>query len=367
MAENPLRILEVITPSHYSGAERVLTYLSSELRSLGHKVLVITKPLPALEEELARRGVPYRVLPLSGKYNWAAGRALQAEVRAFRPHIVHTHLSTATRWGTWAAHREGVPCAALVHGMTSPFWYRKADLLIGPSEGVREYLLSMRFPAEKVQVIYNGLNPAWFEGLPPPEGLRKELGLPAGARVIGMVAHLAPKKGHHVLLKALARLSATYPRLHCLMLGKETQRGRGRQLEALAHKLGLGDRVRFLGYRSDALALTQLFEVTVLPSVHKEGLGLVLLEAAFLGIPAVGSDTPGIREAVEDSVTGLLAPRGDDAALAEALDRLLGDADLRRQMGQAARRRAREMFTLQAQAKATEAAFLHLLTTRKRG
>lgn len=359
--EKPLRILTVLTPSHYSGAERVVAYLSGEFVRQGQEVLVLSKPLPDLEAALADRGVPVEIHPLSGKFNPNTGRRIRDAIRRFRPDLVTTHLSTATRWGTWAAHREGLSCVAHVHGMTQPLWYRRADLLIGPSLGVGEYLTARGFPESKVAVIYNGLDPSSFVGLPDPEPLRRETGLPPGAPVVGLVAHLSPKKGHHVLLEAMARLSNRQPELHALLIGRETTPGLTQRLERQAQRLGLASRVHFLGYRPDALALTQLFDVAVLPSVQKEGLGLVLLEAAFLGIPAAGSDARGISEAVENGVTGLLSPPGDVAGLAAALDRLLSDAGLRHRMGEAARARASQNFTLESQALQTLAAYRRLL------
>ena len=356
-----MRILEVITPSHYSGAERVVAYLSGELIRQGHEVLVATKPLPLLEAELARRGVPFQTGPFSGKFNRRVGDRLREMIREFRADLVHAHLSTAAWWGAWAAHQEGLPCAAHVHGMTHIFWYRRADLLLGPSRGVRDFLRARGVPPSKAEAVYNGLDPADFSGLPPPSQFREELGLPPTAPVIGVVAHLAAKKGHRVLLEAMARLTPRYPNLHLICLGRGPRRER---LERRARSLGLGDRVHFLGYRHDALALTQLFDVAVLPSVQKEGLGLCLLEAAFLGIPGAGSDAPGINEAVANGRTGLLSPPGDAAALATALDRLLSDPDLRRRMGEAARQHVLEGFTLRHQAEETIAAFERLLRSR---
>jgi glycosyltransferase involved in cell wall biosynthesis len=359
-----LRILEIITPSHYSGAERVVTYLSGELVRQGHEVLVATKPLALLEQELERRGVPCAPGPFSGKFNPWVGPRLRELIHRFRPDLVHAHLSTAAWWGGWAAHREGIPCAAHVHAITDVRWYRRADLLIAPSRGVQNYMVSHGVPVRKTEVIYNGLDPATFVGLRPIEQVRAELGLPRDAPVIGAVAHLAAKKGHRVLLEAMARLAPRHPDLYCLCLGAGDQRG---SLEDLARQLGLDDRVRFLGYRHDALEITQIFDVSVLPSVEKEGLGLCLLEAAFLGIPAAGSDAPGMREAVESGVTGLLSPPGDAAALAEVLDRLLCAPDLRRQLGAAAQARALERFTLSRQAEETVALFDRVLKSRRPG
>lgn len=358
MKADKLRILEVITPSHYSGAERVVTYLSGELARQGHEVLVATKPLPLLEQELARRGVPCEVLPLSGKLNWVAGAKLRQLIRRYRPQVLHAHLSTAAWRSSCAAHRQGLPCVAHVHGMSSTFWYRWADLLICPSQGVRQYLLSEGLPNKRIEVVYNGLDPDSFASLPPAEEVRRSLKIPPGVPVIGTVAHLSPKKGHRILLEAVALLSEAYPDLHCLVIGEGPLRNR---LERQAQQGGLGDRVRFLGYRHDAVALTQVFEVAVLPSVQKEGLGLCLLEAAYLGIPGVGSEAPGINEAIEKGVTGLLTPPGNAVALAQALDQLLADPARRRQMGQAARRRCQEEFSLAAQAEKTVAIFRRII------
>lgn len=358
-----LRILEVITPSHYSGAERVVVFLSQELQRQGHELLVATKPLPLLEQELAKRGVPCQPGPYSGKLNRQVGQRLRELIREFRPDLVHAHLSTAAWWGAWAAHQEGLPCAAHVHGMTHTLWYRRADLLIGPSRGVRDYLVAHRIPPHKTAVVYNGLDPATFVGLPPADQVRAELNLPPQVPVIGVVAHLAAKKGHRVLLQAMALLSSRHPDLHCLCLGRGALRP---TLEQVARDLGLADRVHFLGYRHDALAITQLFDVTVLPSIQKEGLGLCLIEAGFLGIPAACSDAPGMNEVILDGLNGLLAPPGDAPALATALDRLLSDPDLRRRMGEAGRRRVSEMFTLRKQAQETVQVFEQLLASYRK-
>ena len=105
----------------------------------------------------------------------------------------------------------------------------------------------------------------------------------------------------------------------------------------------------------------QAMDVVVLPSVAIEGLGVVLIEAAFLGKPVVGSDAPGIREAMLDGVTGLLAPPGDAKGLAAAIDTLLADPELARRMGQAGRERARSMFTVERMAARAEALYRELL------
>jgi glycosyltransferase involved in cell wall biosynthesis len=102
-------------------------------------------------------------------------------------------------------------------------------------------------------------------------------------------------------------------------------------------------------------------DIVILPSLGKEGLPLVLLEAALLGIPSICSNIPGNNEVVVDGVTGLLFPPGDPAALARQIDRLLSDRELCVGMGRKARERARQEFTIEAMTERVEALYRQLL------
>jgi len=116
--------------------------------------------------------------------------------------------------------------------------------------------------------------------------------------------------------------------------GKGDHRG---ELESLRDRLGLGERVQFLGFVSEA-EKRELFRrswVHVLTS-PKEGWGISVMEAAGCGTPSVASDSPGLRDSVRDGETGVLVPHGDLPALAAALARLLGDSGLREEMGRRA-------------------------------
>lgn len=119
--------------------------------------------------------------------------------------------------------------------------------------------------------------------------------------------------------------------------------------------------MRFLGYREDAPALMQAADVVTLPSVWKEGLPVVLVEAAFVGRPVVASDAPGIREVVADGETGLLTPPEDAERLAQAITAILEDPERAASMGAAARARAQERFTIERMAQTAEAIYRELL------
>jgi glycosyltransferase involved in cell wall biosynthesis len=190
------------------------------------------------------------------------------------------------------------------------------------------------------------------------------LGIPLHGPVVGCVAHLSPKKGQEHLLRAVALLKDDWPDLQCLLVGEGSM---ARELERLAGELGIADRVRLLGYRADVVAVMNAMDIVVLPSVAKEGLGLVLVEAALLGKATVGSDAPGIDEAVQDGVSGFLVPPGNPASLAGRIAELLENPALRDRMGMAGQKRALELFSLEAMADKLETVYYELVRTGHQG
>lgn len=358
MDSTRLRVMMVITPRRFSGAERMVVWQSQGLRDRGHEVLVVCKPNAPLQAALAAAGIPCRPLGISGKGNLLAPFRLAKVAREFGADIIHTHLSTASLWGSFAGKIARVPVVAEVHALNSKTCFVYADLIVTCSAGVRDHLVAQGVPPERVEVLYNGLPPERFQNLKPIAALQAELGLQPGQPVIGVVAHLSEKKGHRHLIAALPELRRRFPGLVCLLLGEGALRS---ELAAQAEALGVGSAVRFLGFREDAVAVMQVMDVVVLPSVAKEGLGVALIEAAFLGKPTVGSDCPGIKEVIVPGETGLLVPPGDSEALAAALVRLLEDASLRHRLGDAGRDRADRLFTLAAMVSRAETIYGQVL------
>ncbi len=177
---------------------------------------------------------------------------------------------------------------------------------------------------------------------------RKELGVGPDAQLVVGVARLVPRKGMDVLVRAAARLAPAFPELVVAVAGTGRQARTLRRLVA-RHRAP----VRLLGSVSDA-SLPRLYgaaDVFASPcrnrwaGMEQEGFGIVFLEAAAAGVPAVAGRSGGTPEAVLDGVTGLVVRRpGDDAEVAEALARLLADPDRRAAMGAAGRRRAVEEY-----------------------
>jgi glycosyltransferase involved in cell wall biosynthesis len=160
--------------------------------------------------------------------------------------------------------------------------------------------------------------------------VRASLGVDADAPVVITVGRQEYQKGHRHLLEAVPALADRFPNVEVLIVGREGHTSS--ELQTLTASLEIGDRVRFMGHRTDVADLLAAADVFVFPSVY-EGLGGASLEAMALSLPIVASDIPALHEVVEADTNGILVPPGDAFALQTAISRLLADPDLREQFG----------------------------------
>jgi glycosyltransferase involved in cell wall biosynthesis len=161
------------------------------------------------------------------------------------------------------------------------------------------------------------------------------------------------QKGIPYALEALRRIRSDLPRAHLVIAGDGEKAA---ELRRLASKLGVADRVCWLGWRGDAVDLMAAFDVFLLPSLH-EGFGLVLLEAMSRRVPIIASNVGAIPEIVVDGETGILVePRAADG-LAKAMTRLLKDRALRKYMGLLGAARLEERFSVERMVSSTIAVY----------
>ncbi len=202
---------------------------------------------------------------------------------------------------------------------------------------------------QRLRVIHPGTDPTHFRPGADAVDLRARLGLPdGGTRWLVTVGRLQQHKGMDTVIAALPAILARAPDVRYAVAGTGPDRER---LEQLAHKLGLGDRVRFLGGVSDRElpALYNLASVYVGASrraerLGVEGFGIALVEASACGRPVVAGNSGGIPDAVRDGETGFLVPPEEPAAFAEAICRLLADPAAAQRMGQNGRRAVETYF-----------------------
>ncbi|HWP72286.1 MAG TPA: glycosyltransferase, partial [Gemmatimonadaceae bacterium] len=165
-------------------------------------------------------------------------------------------------------------------------------------------------------------------------------GLSAGDIAVGIVANLYPVKNHAMLLRGAARIAAAWPTVRFVLVGEGHER---ESLSKLAQDLGIADRVLMPGRIAHEPGLPGVFDVTTLTS-REEGFPNWVVESMAAGRAVVATNVGGVPDAVVDGQTGLLVAPDDDAALAEGLDRVLRDVDLRARMGRAGVARARLLY-----------------------
>jgi glycosyltransferase involved in cell wall biosynthesis len=353
-----MNILQVITPSKIAGAERSTTSLCEHLQASGHRVVIGCKQGSPLVPVMRDAGLDVRPLPISGKLNLRGPSLLVALARETGAAVIHGQLSTASWHAAFAGRLAGLPTIAHVRALNRPFWYRWTTRVIAVSHAVKEHLVQRGMDGAKIDVVYNGVDPARYYLPCTREDARARLGLPACGSLIGIIAHLTAKKGHAVFLEAFATLAARHPDARALFLGEGSER---EALEAQAKRLGLAGRVIFAGWLPDVLPYYAAMDLVVLPSIAGEGLPRALLEAGMLRRASIGTRLSGTPEIVRDGETGFIVPVGDVGALVERLDALLADAALRDRMGEAAHEYVSATFTVRAMVEGT------LATYRKAG
>lgn len=321
-----------------------------------------------------------------GMRDFFDGRVLPRLVsllRKYRPDVVHTHAFRADLWAGLAVKLARIPlfvtsirnneweCFRTEHSfpaaqaaMTlSKVSTSLADTLIAVSEGVRTHLIDVQHVSPtKVRVIPNGVD---LERLTQPRlcpfVVRRELGVPSDALLVGTLAVLKPRKGLSYLVAAAQEVIARYPQTYFLLAGEGPEhQGLSQQVK----KAGLEQRFRLLGYRSDGLAILDALDIYVLPSLF-EGLPRSILEAMALGKSVVATDIGGSCEVIEHGQSGLLVPAMNSTALAEAIGQLISSSSMRKCMGEEGKKRVQSCFNARRNAEAHERVYRELLEAKK--
>lgn len=205
----------------------------------------------------------------------------------------------------------------------------------------RDWVRRTQIPANRVVTIHNGIDPEKFRRQTDRIAARRRLELPEDSLVVGSLGRLDEAKGFAYLMDALPALLRAFPNLFLAVAGEGPLRA---SLTEQAARLGIADRVRFLGFQRDVQAVLDALDVFVLPS-RCETLGYALLEAMATELPCVGTTVGGIPEVIVPGETGFLVRSQDSNGLAEALARLLRSEPDRARMGKAGRERVRRSFS----------------------
>jgi glycosyltransferase involved in cell wall biosynthesis len=249
-------------------------------------------------------------------------------------HFVHTSWLRSPVH-PWQLRKDFYGAYQWIFSTFNAYWekiaFQKAKIIVAVSEKVKQELLNLSVPLDKVKVIFNGVDLQEFS---PGVRDHQKLGLPEGVTLALFAGDiLTSRKNLDSILKALVNV----PDLHLAVAGKVD----GSPFPQLALSLGLAQRVHFLGFRSDVSEIMKAADFFVFPSRY-EACTLVLLEAIASGLPVITAITAGGAEAITPDCGIVLSDSEDTQALAEALTKLTSDRNLRIQMGYAARKVAEQ-------------------------
>jgi glycogen(starch) synthase len=372
-------------PVVVGGLGRHVHALATALCASGHDVTVVTRSGPDTPREELREGVRVvragqdpAVLPFSDLLAWTMGlnHALtRAALRATEdgaPEVLHAHDWLVAHTATTLKEHLRLPLVATLHAteagrhqgwlpgplnqsIHSVEWWLtyEARRVITCSEYMRwEVTRLFDLPPDKVDVLGNGVRiDEWTADPGELAAARTRWTPPGSGPLVVLTARLEWEKGVHTALRAMARLRRTHPGVRLVVVGTGTQAD---ALREQARRLRLGRSVGFAGglAQPELAALVAAADVALVPSLY-EPFGLVALEAAAAGTPLVVSDTGGLREFVEDGVSGVRVPPDDPAALAGAIRLVLDDHVLARRLAREAAVRVRRDHSWQAIAEAT--------------
>jgi glycosyltransferase involved in cell wall biosynthesis len=323
-----MRVLQVMAGAEFGGAEAFFTRLVVALRRAGLHQRVVIRRNERRAVILRQGGIEPVEFSFGGPLDILTRMGLKREVGSFSPHIVMTWMNRASAM----CPKGNFVHVARLGGYYDLKYYQKCNHLIGNTQDIVGYLIDKGWPAERTHYLPNFVSASIADPLP-----REEFYTPNDVPVLLALGRLHENKAFDVLLDALARI----PNAYLWLAGEGPKRA---ELEAQAEKIGVKPRVRFLGWRDDVEALLASCDIFVCPSRH-EPLGNVVVEAWAQSKPVVAADSLGPGVLIDQNKNGVLVPINDAKSLANGIQRVLGDENLRLAIAHHGRTNYEERFT----------------------
>ena len=344
-----MRILHLMAPAAIGGMERVVQMLALAQSERAHDARVAAVVTPDSTPEVDRylgalgeAGLPVYRLEVGGRA-YARESALVSDiVRRHRPEVVHSHSYRTDVVDGPGVRRTGTPFVVTAHGYTGGTlrnrmyeWvqrrsFRRCHAVVAVSQPLHRELAQSGIGQERLHLVVNGWNSR--DELAPPGDARRALGTREGTFAIGWVGRVSREKGLDVTIRALSFLRDVPASL--IVVGNGPLRS---ELVELATRLGVADRVSWLGVVADAARLFSGFDALV-SSSRTEGTPIVLLEAMSAGVPIVSTRVGGIPDILTDH-EALLVPSEDPRAIADSVRKVMTDPIGAEQRANAARER----------------------------
>jgi glycosyltransferase involved in cell wall biosynthesis len=350
-----VHILEIISGTTVNGAITHCRLLTGELLARGHTVTLVCRGGAWIGEQFADH--PHRerlhILPSTLK-RWPLKelRRVAHYCREQQVDVAHTHMSSAHFFGVLLRRLYGVPCVASAHNrFIQPHWTFN-DHVIATSEATRRFhaWFNLVLP-HRITTIHNFIDAGRFINVPAEARarIRREFGVGNSTLLIGSIGQICPRKDQFRLVQAMYEVVRRFPGAKLVIVGPLAEPNEYLSaVRAEIARLNLQDVVLWPGERRDIPEILSALDLFVLSSIE-ETLPLVILESMAAGVPVVATRVGGIAEMVEHRHSGLLVPRKDHHALAEAIVEALEHPDRRLSWSATGRKRVAANFSLAGQ------------------
>jgi glycosyltransferase involved in cell wall biosynthesis len=357
------------------GPDKTILNSPRYLSAAGYRMLCVYLHEPAdpgfahLRRKADQYGAPLESVADRGPLDPGVVLRLLNVCRRERPSIWHGHDYKTNALGLllrrfwpmrlvstlhgWVHHTARTPLYYWIDRLCLPFY----EKVVCVSEDLHRACRACGVPDDRCELLENGVDLDEYARRRSVAEAKRRLGLSPGRLLVGAAGRLSAEKGFDLLIRAVDRLLRDGLDAELILVGEGGERA---ALEALVGELGLGDRVRLLGYRPDLPVWFEAMDGFALSSL-REGLPNVLLEAMALETPVVATRIAGVPRLVRHGENGLLVGPGSVDELAEALGRLLRDAGLRRRLARAGRRTVEEGYSFAARMDKLRALYDHLL------
>ncbi len=357
-----INILFLMMQMEMGGAERLVHTLAGSLDRT-----IFTPSVAWFQGKRALKAfqdleVPLHHIPKIKRVDFTAMKRLSGIIEENNIHIVNAHHFMPlvySFYGSKIAHSGKLFCTihseweveslALKWRIAGNLLLKQADGIIGVNELVSQAARdTFRLDPAKSFTIHNGVDLAAFAHGNRKAALRKQLGIAAGDKIIGVVANLKKIKNHILLLRAFSELIKDMGNVSLILVGQgftSDPDNTEPEIRSFISGENLGGKALLLGYRADIPDLLGIMDIFCLPSL-KEGLPIGLIEAMAAGLPVVGTSVEGIRDVIKPGRNGFLVAPGDVAALKRLLHTLLNDDSLRYTLGQESRYLAKSAYSL---------------------
>jgi glycosyltransferase involved in cell wall biosynthesis len=355
-------VIYVDQASVLGGSSKVLLGFLDRLFASGVDPVIVCRRDSALRIRCEERGFVVHTanMPLltkqAGPFQWfpyvwaifSTTLSLTFLVKRYRASHLHANGFIAALYCAWASVFSRTPCIWHMHDILGPSATNKiflrfagwgADRIVCVSHAVKDRLVEFGIDQRKCRVVHNFIVPP--PGGPSTNSLRTGLVFPAHAKIVGMVGNICEMKGQRIFLDAIREIEHRHPDTWYIIVGdifSEVDRPYKEDILRGVREYRLETKVLLTGFRDDAFWLIREMDVLVHPATQPEAFGLVLAEAMYHERPVIASRIGGIPEIVADSMSGILVPPRDAHALAQAMETLLNNKEMRVRMGAAGKR-----------------------------